>query len=214
MITTSQERIVRIPAGDFSLEGGMVLPDQAKGMVVFAHGSGSSRHSPRNKYVAQVLQEGSFGTLLIDLLTPREDQINAKRFDIDLLTERLLLVTKWFRNEIGSKSLPIGYFGASTGAAAALKAAATAGTDISAVVSRGGRPDLAISVIDAVTAPTLFLVGGRDEEVIELNQQAYAKMRAKKELMVIPGASHLFEEAGKLEDVASLAATWFADHLQ
>lgn len=213
MITTSLERNVKVPAGRFSLEGNLAIPDQAQGMVVFAHGSGSSRHSPRNKYVAQVLQEGNFGTLLMDLLTPEEDQNYEKRFDIDLLTDRLILVTEWLKNEAGTKTLPIGYFGASTGAAAALKAAAAAGEKIGAVVSRGGRPDLAISVIDRVTAPTLFLVGGKDEGVIELNQQAHAKMKAKKELMVIPGATHLFEEPGKLEDVASLAATWFAEHL-
>lgn len=213
MVTKTREQIVHIPAGDFFLEGGIVIPGRAKGMVIFAHGSGSSRHSPRNKYVAQALQESNFGTLLLDLLTSREDQLYETRFDIALLTDRLLLVTEWLRQEADGRSLPIGYFGASTGAAAALKAAASAGTTIGAVVSRGGRPDLALSVIEKVTAPTLFLVGSKDEAVMELNRQAYVKMKAKKELMVIPGASHLFEEAGKLEDVASLAATWFTDHL-
>lgn len=213
MLITSQERIVNIPAGGFLLEGVLTLPEKALGMVIFAHGSGSSRHSPRNKYVAQVLQEAKFGTLLTDLLTSGEDEDYEKRFDIDLLSERLLLITEWFRRETENQGLALGYFGASTGAAAALKAAANAGPLIKAVVSRGGRPDLAVSVIERVTAPTLFIVGGRDTEVIELNQLAFEKMKAEKELMIVPGATHLFSETGKLEEVASLAATWFTDHL-
>ena len=213
MLITSQERIVNIPAGGFSLEGALTLPEKALGMVIFAHGSGSSRHSPRSKYVAQVLQEAKFGTLLTDLLTSGEDEDYGKRFDIDLLTERLLLITEWFRRQTENQGLALGYFGASTGAAAALRAAANAGPLIKAVVSRGGRPDLAVSVIGRVTAPTLFIVGGMDTEVIELNQLAFKKMKAGKELMIVPGATHLFSEAGKLEEVASLAATWFTDHL-
>ncbi len=213
MLITSQERIVHIPAGGFSLEGALTLPAQARGMVIFAHGSGSSRHSPRSKYVAQMLQEAQFGTLLTDLLTGGEDEDYGKRFDIELLTERLLLITEWYRQEADNQGLALGYFGASTGAAAALKAAADAGPLIKAVVSRGGRPDLAGSVLGRVTAPTLFIVGGKDTEVIELNQLAFEKMKAKKELMIVPGATHLFPEAGKLEEAASLAATWFTDHL-
>lgn len=212
MLATSQERIVHIPTGNCILEGALGMSAQARGVVIFAHGSGSSRHSVRNKYVAEVLQEADFGTLLVDLLTREEDQNYQKRFDIDLLTDRLLSVITWFQSDADHSRLPIGLFGASTGAAAALKAAAAAPA-VKAVVSRGGRPDLAISVIGQVTAPTLFVVGGNDTEVIELNQRAFDKLRAKKELMVIPGASHLFPETGKLEEVSSLAATWFDGHL-
>jgi alpha-beta hydrolase superfamily lysophospholipase len=206
--------LLSIPADDVHIEGMLELPADAKGLVLFAHGSGSSRHSPRNNYVAKVLHAQGIGTLLLDLLTLREDLDYHTRFDIGLLTHRLLLATGFVRlHTPASRHLPIAYFGASTGAAAALQAAAGLGADIQAVVSRGGRPDLAgAHDLARVTAPTLLLVGGLDTEVLELNRAAYARLRCEKELTVIPNATHLFEEPGTLEEVARLAADWFGRH--
>ena len=212
---------VHIPAGSVSsdgkrveLEGELVLPPSAKGVVLFAHGSGSSRFSPRNTYVAEVLQQRGIATLLFDLLTRAEDQVYEARFDIALLTQRLLAATAWLQSKPETKNLSIGYFGASTGAAAALQAAAKMGDKISAVVSRGGRPDLAGAVaLRQVSAPTLLIVGGDDYGVIELNQQADALMNCEKKLTLVPGATHLFEEPGTLQQAARNAADWFAQHL-
>ena len=197
------------------IEGMLELPATAQGLVLFAHGSGSSRHSPRNNYVAQVLRDKGIGTLLLDLLTLAEDLDYQTRFDITLLTHRLLIATYWVKlHTPPTRHLSIGYFGASTGAAAALQAAAALGDDIHAVVSRGGRPDLAGSHdLAKVKCPTLLLVGSRDEEVLELNREAYAQLHCTKELTIIPGATHLFEEAGTLEEVADQATTWFSQYL-
>lgn len=195
------------------LEGNLVVPDNPAGLVLFSHGSGSSRFSPRNNYVAEQLQKNNMATLLFDLLTKYEDAVYENRFDIDLLTDRLLAVTRWARQQNHLKDLPIGYFGASTGAASALKAAATSKEPISAIVSRGGRPDLAIPLVAKVKAPTLLIVGGKDTQVIALNNQAYEQLAGEKEMKIIEGASHLFEEPGKLEEVAKLASLWFSKHL-
>lgn len=209
------ERLVRIPVDDVYIEGMLNLPDNTHGIVLFAHGSGSSRHSSRNNYVAQVLRDRSIGTLLMDLLTPEEDMDYQARFDIPLLTSRLLAATRWIKTQELTKNLLIGYFGASTGAAAALQAAAVFSDIISAVVSRGGRPDLAgYSYLEKVRAPTLLLVGELDDVVIELNREAYKLMHNKKELSIIPGATHLFEEPGTLEEVAYQAAAWFTQYLK
>ena len=206
---------VKIPAGAVELSGDLVLPPAAAGVVLFAHGSGSSRFSPRNTYVAKVLQQQGIGTLLFDLLTRAEDQDYALRFDIDLLTQRLLAATLWLQRNAATKTLKTGYFGASTGAAAALQAAAKMQDAVAAVVSRGGRPDLAGEVsLNQVTAPTLLIVGGADYGVIELNQQAYALMTCVKKLVLVPGATHLFEEPGALEQVAQFAADWFLSCLR
>lgn len=208
------EQLVQIPADGVHMEGLLELPPRALGIVLFAHGSGSSRHSPRNNYVARVLHGQGIGTLLLDLLTLAEDLDYQTRFDIDLLTHRLLVATRWVKLQAPTRYLPIGYFGASTGAAAALQAAAALGPQIAAVVSRGGRPDLAgPHDLARVDCPTLLLVGGRDAEVIELNREAYDQLHCTKALNIIPGATHLFEEAGTLEQVASQAATWFGQHL-
>jgi putative phosphoribosyl transferase len=206
-------QIVHIPANGIKLEGALVIPPGAQGIVLFAHGSGSSRHSPRNNFVAQVLQSAGMGTLLMDLLTPQEDATYETRFDIDLLTQRLERATRWLMDQPPSASLDIGYFGASTGAAAALQAAATLGSSIGAVVSRGGRPDLAMSTLARVQSPTLLIVGGLDEIVIDLNRQAYDKLTAEKHLAIVPGATHLFEEPGTLQEAARLAADWFKRYL-
>ena len=206
---------VKIPAGSVELSGELVLPPEASGVVLFAHGSGSSRFSPRNTYVANVLQQHGIGTLLFDLLTRAEDQDYAQRFDIDLLTQRLLAATDWLQKNPETKSLKIGYFGASTGAAAALQAAAKMQGAVAAVVSRGGRPDLAGAVaLNQVIAPTLLIVGSADHGVIELNEQAYALMTCVKKLVLVPGATHLFEEPGTLEQVAQFAADWFLNCLR
>lgn len=206
-------RLVHIPAGPsgtISLEGMLELPDNATGIVLFAHGSGSSRLSPRNNYVARVLRDAGLGTLLIDLLTQLEDTDYATRFDIPLLTRRLLSATRWLESEPATLPLAIGYFGASTGAAAALQAAAEEGREIAAVISRGGRPDLAgEAALSGVTSPTLLIVGGFDDVVIGLNREAYRFLRCEKELIIVPGATHLFEEPGTLEQVAKHAAHWF-----
>ncbi len=202
---------VEIPAGTVSLPGRLTIPEGAAGVAVFAHGSGSSRHSPRNQAVALALQERDVGTLLFDLLVPAEEADRANVFDIDLLGGRLLAVTRWLESGTDAQDGRIGYFGASTGAAAALWAAAEA--DVAAVVSRGGRPDLAAGRLDAVTAPTLLIVGGLDRTVLELNRQAQAELRCESELTVVPGATHLFEEPGAMEEVAELAGDWFERHL-
>jgi putative phosphoribosyl transferase len=202
---------VEIVADEVRLQGELALPRQANGIVLFAHGSGSSRHSPRNTYVARVLRDAGLGTLLFDLLTAAEDRDYATRFDIPLLTSRLVAATHWIVRESPAAALPIGYFGASTGAAAALAAAAALGTRIRAVVSRGGRPDLAgATALPRVSAPTLLIVGGHDPAVIELNREAYAQLRCVKALQIVPGATHLFEEPGTLEQVATAASDWFA----
>jgi len=210
----SLSALVHIPDGPAIIEGMLDVPERPIGLVLFAHGSGSSRHSPRNNYVARVLREAGIGTLLMDLLTVEEDRDYETRFDIPLLTQRLAVATVWLQTQAEMKALPIGYFGASTGAAAALQAAARMGPAVAAVVSRGGRPDLAgAAALRQVVSPTLLLVGGRDDVVIELNQAAYDVMNCEKSLSIIPGATHLFEEAGTLEEVAKQAAAWFSSHL-
>ncbi len=209
--TTEQQ--VTIPVGEVSLEGILTLPEGAKGIVIFAHGSGSSRLSPRNTFVAKVLQEGGFGTLLFDLLSREEDQSFANRFDIGRLAERLVAATRWLAGRPEGQSMALGYFGASTGAAAALQGAAESGASIGAVVSRGGRPDLAMPYLPQVAAPTLLIVGEHDREVLELNRQALARLASVKELAVVPGATHLFEEPGTLEKAAHLAKEWFLRYL-
>ena len=210
----STSMLVHIPAGTVTVEGMLEIPERAVGLVLFAHGSGSSRHSPRNNYVAGVLRQAGVGTLLMDLLTPEEDCDYAQRFDIGLLTQRLLAAACWVGDQAVLRALPLGFFGASTGAAAALEAAALLGADAQAVVSRGGRPDLASrDALVTVSAPTLLLVGGYDDGVIDLNQQAYDPLRCEKELIIVPGATHLFEESGTLEEVARQAAAWFVRHL-
>ena len=214
MPTNYAEQLVQIPIDSIKLEGSLALPKQAQGLVVFAHGSGSSRFSPRNNFVARVLREAGIGTLLMDLLTEEEDAVYRTRFNIDLLTERLLLATKWLQEQQRTKDLVYGYFGASTGAAAALKAAAAEGSKIGAVVSRGGRPDMAEEALAHVQSPTLFIVGGNDDVVIELNREAYVRLKGKKQLVIIPGATHLFEEPGTLEEVARLATEWFKQYLR
>jgi len=204
---------VEVSAGAVRLAGRLAVPDQASGIVVFAHGSGSSRHSPRNRYVAAVLNQAALGTLLFDLLTPDEEVYRANVFDIGLLARRLTGVTRWLRAQPATAGLPLGYFGASTGAAAALWAAAEPGSGIAAVVSRGGRPDLASPRLGSVRAPTLLIVGGHDDVVLGLNRQAQAGLRCENDLAVVPGATHLFEEPGTLAAAAELARDWFARHL-
>lgn len=211
-------REVRIPAGDAWLYGDLVLPPGFEGLVLFAHGSGSGRHSARNRQVAQHLQQAGIATLLFDLLTAQEEQTDLHtrehRFDIALLTRRMQEATAWAAAQAELQHATLGYFGASTGSAAALLAAARLGKQIAAVVSRGGRPDLAGPVaLAAITAPTLLIVGAADHQVIELNEQAHAQLRCKKSLALVPGATHLFEEAGALEQVAQLAGAWFITHL-
>ena len=211
------EQAVTVQAGGVELEGDLALPAGASGLVLFAHGSGSSRHSPRNREVAQFLQAAGLGTLLLDLLPLEEearDQYTREyRFDLPLLATRLVSATDWATADPRTSALPPGYFGASTGAAAALIAAAERPAVVRAVVSRGGRPDLALAVLSRVQAPTLLLVGGYDGEVLTLNRAAHDALRAPKQLEVIPGASHLFEEPGTLEAVARLARAWFLKHL-
>ncbi len=213
MSTPHPEKIVQIPADSVLLEGALAVPEHAQGLVVFAHGSGSSRFSPRNNFVARVLRQAGIGTLLMDLLTEEEDAIYETRFDIALLTDRLLLATHWLQKQPDTQHLVMGYFGASTGAAAALKAAAALGSSIGAVVSRGGRPDLAEAALVHVQSPTLLIVGGNDDVVLQLNRDAYALLKGPKQLVVIPGATHLFEEPGALEEVARLATQWFKRYL-
>ena len=208
---------VSVPAAEVVLEGDLSMPLAPKGVVLFAHGSGSSRHSPRNRYVAEVLNEHSLGTLLVDLLTSeeeRDDEVNGHlRFNIDLLTRRLVAITDWLASPAQGRGHGIGLFGASTGAAAALMTAAQRPDTVKAVVSRGGRPDLAGSTASLVRAPTLLIVGGEDTAVIQMNRDAMALMKCETELKIVPGATHLFEERGTLAQVASLAANWFTAHL-
>lgn len=212
------EHLVRIPLASSLLEGNLEIPSGAQAIVLFAHGSGSGRHSPRNRYVAQVLRDAGLATLLMDLLTPEEeavDQTTARlRFDIGWLAERLGAATDWLEQQSAMAGLPVGYFGASTGAGAALVAAAQRPDVVKAVVSRGGRPDLAGSALSRVRAPTLLIVGGRDEPVIALNREALGRLGAtEKKLVIVPGATHLFQEPGALEEVARLARDWFSQQL-
>jgi putative phosphoribosyl transferase len=208
---------VRISAGSVALEGNLNLPDHAIALVLFAHGSGSSRQSPRNQFVARTLNNAGLGTLLFDLLTSEEELVDTRtaeiRFDIDLLAERLVQATKWAKQQQEALALRIGYFGSSTGGSAALVAAAELTREVGAVVSRGGRPDLAGEALPKVQAPTLLIVGGEDDLVIELNEQARAKMQCEVMLEIVPGATHLFEEPGALEQIAKLASDWFRDHI-
>jgi dienelactone hydrolase len=209
---------VRIPAGDALLEGELVVPDGATGIVVFAHGSGSSRHSPRNRRVADLLHDGGLGTLLFDLLTPEEEGLDRSdgryRFDIDLLARRLVSATDWLRVQHRTRSLSLGYFGASTGAAAAIRAAVARPRVVDAIVSRGGRPDLAGQALHHLRTPTLLIVGGADAPVLKLNEAAAAQIRAPVRLDIVPGASHLFEEPGALEAVARLALEWLSQQMR
>lgn len=204
---------IHVLAGYVSVEGRLTIPENPRGIVVFAHGSGSSRHSPRNRYVAEVLNAAGLATLLFDLLTLSEERNRANVFDIKLLASRLVDVTDWLASQPDVASLPIGYFGASTGAGAVLAAAADPRVKVEAVVSRGGRPDLAVRSLAKVSAPTLLIVGGCDQAVLGLNRQAQALIPGRCELMVVPGATHLFEEPGALEAVAELACDWFIRHL-
>lgn len=214
MLLKEEHKSIEIPLGKVVLKGNLSVPDNASVLVLFSHGSGSSRLSPRNNYVAGVLQQEGLGTLLFDLLTEEEDRLYKTRFNIDLLTQRLIAVTEWIKTLKETKGLQIAYFGASTGAASALSAAAYFADEIAAVVSRGGRPDLVMSELHEVTAPTLFIVGGWDKVVIGLNKKAYDKLRCERKLEIVPGATHLFAEEGKLEEVAALSAKWFTDHLK
>ena len=207
-------QLVQISADTGFLEGMLELPPNARGVVLFAHGSGSSRLSPRNNFVAEKLREGGVGTLLVDLLMMDEEAVYETRFDIPLLTRRLATVAQWISESRAASDLPLGLFGASTGAAAAIRLAASERDNIAAVVSRGGRPDLAGSAaLQSVRAPTLLIVGAEDHAVVGLNRAAYQELRCEKELELIPGATHLFEEPGTLEEVARLAARWFSSHL-
>ncbi len=212
-----REHIVSVAAGSVTLEGNLEIPEGAKGIVLFAHGSGSSRHSPRNRYVAKLLHAKGMATLLIDLLTRSEEEIDRVtrhlRFDIGLLAERLIGATKWVEENRATENLKIGYFGASTGSAAALLAAAELKEAVSAIVSRGGRPDLAGTALSRVKAPTLLIVGGNDIPVIAMNQEAMHYLHSKKQLEIIPSAGHLFEEPGALEEVARLTSNWFDRYL-
>jgi putative phosphoribosyl transferase len=214
---TAEDQLVQVPAGSVTLEGNLSLPEQSRAIVLFAHGSGSSRHSPRNRYVARVLNEAKLATLLIDLLTLHEEVIDARtaqlRFDIDLLAERLVDATDWLTQFPDTKYLRIGYFGASTGAAAALAAAAVRADAVHAIVSRGGRPDLAAPALTHVQAPTLLIVGEKDDQVLQLNRQALARLRCEKQLAIVLEATHQFEEPGALDEVARFGRDWFRRHL-
>ncbi len=218
MRVSAVEQAVRIVVDSAQFEGNLSLPEDATCVVLFAHGSGSSRHSPRNRYVAEALRQGGLGTLLMDLLTTAEEREDARtgrlRFDIDLLAGRVAAASASLAANPSTAHLPLGYFGASTGAAAALVAAAERPDDVLAVVSRGGRPDLAIPVLDRVKAPTLLIVGGADVPVLEWNREALKHVKVEKRLEIVPGATHLFEEPGALEQVARLARKWFQDHLK
>ncbi len=212
-----EQNAVRISSGAASINGDLKIPQDAKSIVLFAHGSGSSRFSPRNTYVAGLINKQKIATLLIDLLTSEEEVVDEMtgqfRFDIDLLAQRLIDSTGWLKNNQNTKNLAVGYFGASTGAAAALIAAAKLPSEVNAVVSRGGRPDLAAEYLRQVQAPTLLIVGGDDTEVLELNRQAVKLIPSEKKLEVVPGATHLFEEPGKLQEVSKLAINWFEKYL-
>lgn len=216
--TTIDERPVAVSAGSAVLDGALAVPEGARGVVLFAHGSGSSRHSPRNRYVAEELRAGRLATLLVDLLTPAEEAVDLRtrelRFDIGLLADRLVGAMWWLASEDATRDLPVGLFGASTGGGAALVAAARLADRVGAVVSRGGRPDLAGAELPNVRAPTLLIVGERDEAVIDMNRRAMAHMRAHVQLEIVPRATHLFEEPGTLEEVARLAREWFVRYLR
>jgi putative phosphoribosyl transferase len=218
METEAESVTLHIPAGEVTLLGDLEIPENSRGLVLFAHGSGSSRRSPRNQAVAEVLRDAGVATLLFDLLTPHEEAEDAYsghlRFDIGLLSRRLAIVTEEIADDPRSRNLGLGYFGASTGGAAALRAAAALGSTIGAVVSRGGRPDLAGDALTHVKAPTLLIVGERDEDVLRLNEYAYAQLQCEKSLAVVPHATHLFQEPGALEEVARLAAKWLQKHLK
>ena len=213
-MSDSVHRLVKIPIDRIELEGELIVPEDATGLVVFSHGSGSSRMSPRNNYVASVIRNRGLGTLLFDLLTEREDTRYENRFDIPLLTGRLVRVTEWLQEQDTTKNLQYGYFGSSTGAASALRAAAQLPSTTDAVVSRGGRVDLAADVLEEVEAPTLFIIGGRDVQVLDLNREAFDRLQCERNLEIVKGATHLFEEPGALEQVAELTADWFAEHLR
>lgn len=212
-----EERSVLVPSGSINLAGDLRVPESARAVVLFAHGSGSSRHSPRNRFVAEVLNEAGFATLLLDLLTEDEETADARgghlRFNITLLAERLIDATEWVAQDRQTRTLNIGYFGASTGAGAALVAAAERPEAVAAVVSRGGRPDLAGDALSRVKAPTLAIVGGNDYSVIDMNQAALARLQVEKHLQIVQGATHLFEEPGALEEVSRLARDWFERYL-
>lgn len=212
-VAVAEEKIVHIKSGGVRLEGALAVPEGARGIALFAHGSGSSRKSPRNNFVAQALQKSGLATLLMDLLTHEEDLDYERRFDIDLLAGRLVDATAWVKKGADTSALKIGYFGASTGAAAAIKAAVEEDGSIGAIVSRGGRPDLAQDSLAALKAPILLIVGGRDDIVVELNRKAYSMIRCEKELVIVPGATHLFEEPGTLEEAANHAALWFKERI-
>ena len=212
-MTAQYEHGIRIEEGELTLEGILGLPPGPHGLVIFAHGSGSGRLSPRNNFVARHLQQVGLATLLLDLLTEEEADDRRKVFDIDLLANRLLMAKGWVEREDRTRDLTIGYFGASTGAGAALQAAAREPSNLKAIVSRGGRPDLAEPYLPSVTASTLLLVGSHDEPVIEMNQAAYDLLTCKKKLIIVPGATHLFEEPGRLEQVAEHAGRWFQQYL-
>ncbi len=203
---------VTIPAGSVSLQGELIIPRNAKAIVLFSHGSGSSHFSPRNRMVAELLHQQNLGTLLFDLLSKEEDSVYSNRFDIGLLTQRLLMATSWLKQHPAAKDCRLGYFGASTGAASALRAAAEL-PEIAAVVSRGGRPDLAMEVMSRVEAAVLLIIGELDYDVLELNQQAFAKLKGMKKMIIVEEATHLFEEAGAMEKVAEVAADWFKKYL-
>ena len=210
---SKNEKTISLTDGEKIIEGSLIIPPNAAGIVVFFYFSGSSRHSIRNNYVASVIRKKNIGTFLLDLLTPEEDSDYARRFDIDLLAHRLFIATKWLQEQTHTKNLRIGYFGASTGAAAAIQSAAETIDIVKAIVSRGGRPDLAMPYLDKITAPTLLVVGGNDGIVIELNIEAYKNLKCEKKLEIIEGATHLFEEPGTLEQVAVLAEKWFEKYL-
>ena len=213
----TDDRLIQIRVGQVALEGNLSLPERAGGVVLFAHGSGSSRHSPRNRHVARMLNRANLATLLVDLLTPEEEALDVRtahlRFDIGLLTGRLIGATDWLTQHPDTRHLRVGYFGASTGAGAALVAAAERPDVVGAVVSRGGRPDLAGPALARVRAPTLLIVGGYDLQVIQLNRVAFAQLHCEKQLVIVPGATHLFEEPGTLDEVAQLAREWFERYL-
>jgi putative phosphoribosyl transferase len=210
----SEKKQMEIPIGKIVLKGILVIPENAIGLVVFAHGAGSSRLSPRNTCVADILNKNGFATLLFDLLTEEEDAVYDNRFNIPLISGRLKRATLWLNTQVETRKFKLAYFGASTGSAAALTAASDLGEKIAAVVSRGGRPDLAMDVLKKVRSPTLLIVGGEDYDVVELNKGAYASMKCEKDFAIVPGATHLFEEPGALDEVARLATDWFLRHLR
>ena len=207
------KHLLKIPIGNVTLDGNLTIPSFPKGLIIFSHGSGSSRLSARNRMVAEKINDNGFATLLFDLLTEEEDRIYANRFNIPLLSDRLLLVTKWMKSQPFHTGYGLGYFGASTGAASAFFAAAELGKSVQAVVARGGRPDLALAIAGKITAPTLLLVGSMDKVVLECNETFFDQLNCTKKLQVIQGASHLFEEKGKLEEVAEAAKDWFTKYL-